>query len=62
MRRQSGGSSDDLHWSQSTLAKHLDCSPTYLSYVMNGRRKASPEMAQRLRDFLATSDEKLRGD
>jgi hypothetical protein len=53
---------ESLHWSQRTLAKHIGCSPAYLSCVMNGRRKASPEMAQRLRDFLATSDEKLRGD
>jgi hypothetical protein len=53
---------DALYWPQSRLAKYLGRSPTYLSYVMNGRRKASLDMAQRLRDFLATSDEKLRGD
>jgi hypothetical protein len=52
---------DSLHWRQSTLAKHLDCRQNYLSRVMNGHTKASPEMAQRLRDFLATSDEKLQG-
>jgi hypothetical protein len=51
-----------LYWRQSTLAKHLDCRQNYLSRVMNGHTKASPEMAQRLRDFLDTSDEKLRGD
>jgi hypothetical protein len=53
---------DGLFWKQSTLAKHIGCSQPYLSSVMNGRRKASPEMAQKLQTFLATSDKKLRGD
>jgi ribosome-binding protein aMBF1 (putative translation factor) len=52
----------NLHWQQSTLAKHIDCSENHLSYVMNGRRKAGKDMVQALRDFLATSDEKLQGD
>ena len=52
----------NLYWQQSTLAKHIGCTAPYLSRVMNGRTKASPEMAQRLRDFLATSDKELRGD
>jgi hypothetical protein len=53
---------DGLFWKQSTLAKHIGCSQPYLSSVMNGHRTASPEMAQALQGFLATSDKKLRGD